>query len=65
MRESRTYGFVRGVLGDQHPYRDRQNFAFELSLSLGVGGLAVAGNLQCSLQARDFHCHQTDDSDQS
>jgi len=24
----------------------RQNFAFELSLSLGVGGLAVAANLQ-------------------
>jgi hypothetical protein len=22
MRESRTYGFVRGVLGDRHPYRD-------------------------------------------
>src|SRR5205809_5461897 len=22
MRESRTYGFVRGVPGDQHPYRD-------------------------------------------
>jgi hypothetical protein len=22
MRESRTYGFVRGVLGDWHPYRD-------------------------------------------
>jgi hypothetical protein len=26
MRESRTYGFVRGVLGDQHPYRDSQNY---------------------------------------
>jgi len=23
MRESRTYGFVRGVLGDWHPYRDK------------------------------------------
>jgi hypothetical protein len=23
MRESRTYGFVRGVPGDWHPYRDR------------------------------------------
>jgi hypothetical protein len=22
MRELRTYGFVRGVLGDRHPYRD-------------------------------------------
>jgi hypothetical protein len=31
MRESRTYGFVRGVLGDQHPYRDSQPFWFELS----------------------------------
>ena len=25
MRESRTYGFVRGVPGDWHPYRDRLN----------------------------------------
>jgi len=25
MRESRTYGFVRGVLGDWHPYRDSQS----------------------------------------
>jgi hypothetical protein len=24
MRESRTYGFVRGVPGDWHPYRDRR-----------------------------------------
>ena len=31
MRESRTYGFVRGVLGDQHPYRDSQPFWFEKS----------------------------------
>jgi len=29
MRESRTYGFVRGVLGDQHPYRDSQPLWFE------------------------------------
>ena len=33
MRESRTYGFVRGVPGDQHPYRDSQTVLFELSLS--------------------------------
>jgi hypothetical protein len=26
MRESRTYGFVRGVLGNRHPYRDSQPF---------------------------------------
>ena len=26
MRESRTYGSVRGVLGDWHPYRDSQVF---------------------------------------
>ena len=32
MRESRTYGFVRGVPGDQHPYRDSQTVLFELSL---------------------------------
>ena len=32
MRESRTYGFVRGVLGDRHPYRDSQPFWFEKSL---------------------------------
>ena len=25
MRESRTYGFVRGVPGDWHPYRDTIN----------------------------------------
>lgn len=36
MRESRTYGFVRGVSGDRHPYRNSQIFAFELSLHLGV-----------------------------
>ena len=24
MRERRTYGFVRGVLGDWHPYRARR-----------------------------------------
>jgi hypothetical protein len=35
MRESRTYGFVRGVLGDQHPYRDSQPFWFEKSLPVG------------------------------
>ena len=34
MRESRTYGFVRGVPGDRHPYRDSQPFLFELSLPL-------------------------------
>ena len=32
MRESRTYGFVRGVPGDRHPYRDSQGFCDELSL---------------------------------
>ena len=32
MRESRTYGFVRGVLGDQHPYRDSQTIRFGISL---------------------------------
>ena len=32
MRESRTYGFVRGVLGDRYPYRDSQTVLFELSL---------------------------------
>jgi hypothetical protein len=32
MRESRTYGFVRGVLGDQHPYRDSQTVWFEKPL---------------------------------
>ena len=31
MRESRTYGFVRGVLGDQHPYRDSQTIRFGIS----------------------------------
>ena len=25
MRELRTYGFVRGVLGDRHPYRDSRS----------------------------------------
>ena len=39
MRESRTYGFVRGVPGDQHPYRDSQPFLFELSLHRGTHGL--------------------------
>ena len=33
MRESRTYGFVRGVSGDRHPYRNRQTFWFENSPS--------------------------------
>ena len=32
MRESRTYGFVRGVPGNWHPYRDSQQFCGELSL---------------------------------
>jgi hypothetical protein len=32
MRESRPYGFVRGVPGDRHPYRDSQTTVFELSL---------------------------------
>jgi len=32
MRESRTYGFVRGVPGNWHPYRDSQPFCSELSL---------------------------------
>jgi len=32
MRELRPYGFVRGVPGDWHPYRDSQP-VFELSLS--------------------------------
>jgi hypothetical protein len=32
MRESRPYGFVRGVPGDRHPYRDSHTFVFELSL---------------------------------
>ena len=27
MRESRPYGFVRGVSGDLHPYRDTQRFS--------------------------------------
>jgi hypothetical protein len=27
MRESRSYGFVRGVPGDRHPYRDTQDSA--------------------------------------
>jgi hypothetical protein len=31
MRESRTYGFVRGVPGDWHPYRDRRKELFKLS----------------------------------
>jgi hypothetical protein len=35
MRESRTYGFVRGMLGDQHPYRDSQTVWFENSLPVG------------------------------
>ena len=34
MRESRTYGFVRGVPGDRHPYRDSQQFCVELSLTV-------------------------------
>jgi hypothetical protein len=25
MRETRSYGSVRGVPGDRHPYRDLQN----------------------------------------
>ena len=32
MRESRTYGFVRGVLGDRYPYRDSQTVSVKLSL---------------------------------
>jgi len=32
MRESRTYGFVRGVLGDRYPYRDSHPLWDELSL---------------------------------
>ena len=27
MRESRTYGSVRGVRSNAHPYRDRRRFA--------------------------------------
>jgi len=27
MRELRPYGFVRGVSGDRHPYRDTQRFS--------------------------------------
>ena len=34
MRESRTYGFVRGVLGDEHPYRDSQPFWCGMSLPI-------------------------------
>jgi hypothetical protein len=28
MRESRSYGSVRGVAGDRYPYRDSQNSFF-------------------------------------
>ncbi len=29
MRESRSYGSVRGVAGDRYPYRDFANFALD------------------------------------
>lgn len=35
MREMRTCGFVRGVPGDWHPYRDSQPCCFEKPLSTG------------------------------
>jgi hypothetical protein len=31
MRERRTYGFVRGVLGDWHPYRARRVYIARFS----------------------------------
>ena len=35
MRESRTYGFVRGARGNSRPYRDRRDFIRrQLSLAL-------------------------------
>jgi hypothetical protein len=43
MRESRTYGFVRGVLGDRYPYRDSQPLSGELSLP--NSSRALAGTL--------------------
>ena len=36
MRESRTYGFVRGVPGDWHPYRDSRPGVVKLSLPVGL-----------------------------
>jgi hypothetical protein len=34
MREMRPCGFVRGVPGDWHPYRDSQTFTFGKSLAV-------------------------------
>ena len=31
MRESRTYGSVRGALSNERPYRDRQNCSADSS----------------------------------
>jgi hypothetical protein len=31
MRERRTYGFVRGVSGDWHPYRDSRVYLYVLT----------------------------------
>jgi hypothetical protein len=50
MRESRTYGFVRGVPGDWHPYRDsRFSATSEFSLSFWFTGdrhlLAQTGHI--------------------
>jgi hypothetical protein len=39
MRELRSYGFVRGVLGDWHPYRSSHTFRVQGSL---IDGLCVA-----------------------
>lgn len=32
MRESRTYGFVRGAVGNDRPYRDSQPLSLGMSL---------------------------------
>ena len=45
MRESRTYGFVRGVPGDRYPYRDSQQSSDELSLPISQR-LVAAGAAQ-------------------
>jgi hypothetical protein len=45
MRESRSYGSVRGVAGDRYPYRDWLTFVLRRWLSLwrpaGMGGVPL------------------------
>ena len=57
MRESRTYGFVRGVPGDWHPYRDRRKQLCKLSAPVvNCGRICSAGRVHDAAQSLQ-QCH--------